>query len=443
MLKKLLALLVLALCFVSLNAQGTNNRILGGVDGTWYSWLPNETSLTELPLTAPTQDITFSPDRTKVAYRVENTELNPGMFPANLFLVDVATNQTTQLTPQDNFLIRSYPAFSPDSTQIAWVEYSEKGGTVDAYLMIYAIGSASASRLADWTLGFQDGGVYLETSQWTSIGIHNKYFTFVEYPQKAYRLQIINPKDGTSREVTLAEHNVNDSSDHPSPESIFIANFNSLVVVPYKPFLDIYTFDLTTSQKSFNPSVNQYVTEFGDFQIIYDRTLKETMYIYRDQPVKRVGGDTFAITPNGDGLLFTEFGKLYALNEGTPVAIARFPLKEITVVGAAITPSPLNPVSLDTSNAKIGTCTLQTRLSAGFFQMAQVIPGMGANVLREVPGLDGAEIAELYEYAEVTVGLESPRCADGYLWHNVGFDLYLGWTAEGDLDGTYWLKPTN
>ncbi len=123
MLKKLLALLVLAIGFMSLQAQDTSNRIFVGVDNAWYTWSVGQTELQSIDFSAPTQNIAFSPDHTKAVYRVENTELNPGMFPANLFLVDVATNQTIQLTPDDNLLIRSNPAFSPDSTQIAWVEY--------------------------------------------------------------------------------------------------------------------------------------------------------------------------------------------------------------------------------------------------------------------------------------------------------------------------------
>ena len=313
---------------------------------------------------------------------------------------------------------------------------------MDAYLMIYDIGSASASRLADWTLGFQDGGVYLATPQWDDIGILNPYFTFLEYPQAGYNVQLIDPTTSICREFSLLEYDINDSENNPYPESVYMPDAASIVVVPHKVYFDIYRVDAATSETTLVTELDQYAVQLGDFQIIYDRTFRETVFAYLDQPVKRVGGDTFAVTPNGDGLLFTEFDRLYSFTNNVPTEIARFPLQEITLVGAAAEPSPLNPVFVDTINPKIGTCNLIPRLMLG--QNAKVIQGLGANILREVPGLDGTEIMEIPEGAIAYSTYLPPRCADGYVWHYVVYEgTNAGWTAEGDLDGTYWLEPVN
>jgi hypothetical protein len=439
---KHLCLLILGLMVSVVAAQDSSNRILVGVDGKWYSWSAGQASLQEIALDAPTSDVVFSPDRSKLVYRREVSDLNPGMFPADLFLVDVAANQTTQLTPSDNLLIRSMPAFSPDSTQVAWVEYTEASGSVAAYVMVYDIATATSTRIADWTLGFQDGGVYLATPQWTTAGILNPYFTFVEYPNAATNLQVIDPASGNSKEITLAEFDVNAYTGAFYPEMIYAFDPLSLLIVPVGATENVWMLNVDSETQVQGGTISQYGISIGDdFSVVYDRSLKEHLFAFRQQQFQRTGGDTFAVTPNGNGLLFTQFDRLFAIENGVTREVIQFPLQEITLVGALIDLNPLNSASVSTVNAPIGTCGLETRISQG--QSVRVIEGLGANSLREVPGLDGNELGSIPEGGIAVGFLSKPRCADGYLWHNVAYNELYGWTAEGDLDGTYWLEPIN
>jgi hypothetical protein len=83
------------------------------------------------------------------------------------------------------------------------------------------------------------------------------------------------------------------------------------------------------------------------------------------------------------------------------------------------------------------TCTLPTRLSAGY--TARVTAGL-PNAVRTAPGLSGSTVqANLPGGAPFRV-IEGPRCMDGYNWWRITTGNITGWTAEGH-DGAYWLEP--
>lgn len=83
-----------------------------------------------------------------------------------------------------------------------------------------------------------------------------------------------------------------------------------------------------------------------------------------------------------------------------------------------------------------GENDLAPRLEIGHW--GQVISGT-ANNLRAEPGLQAARVGRL-PAADIFRVVDGPRCADGYLWWQVGYDGLTAWTAEGSPDsGDYWL----
>ncbi|MBZ0298895.1 MAG: SH3 domain-containing protein [Anaerolineae bacterium] len=100
----------------------------------------------------------------------------------------------------------------------------------------------------------------------------------------------------------------------------------------------------------------------------------------------------------------------------------------------------IGPMMTRPAAAQESACALPTRLSSGI--RARVEPGPGTpNNLRASPGLDGVRIGQIQPGEAFDVH-EGPTCVDGYVWWQVQMrDDTVGWTAEGDPAGRYWLEP--
>lgn len=84
-----------------------------------------------------------------------------------------------------------------------------------------------------------------------------------------------------------------------------------------------------------------------------------------------------------------------------------------------------------------GITYMQTRLSTGI--QARVQPGL-PNRVRAEPSTTGAITGEIPGGGIFTV-LNGPACdAEGYVWWEIDYDGFRGWTAEG-RGGTYFIEP--
>lgn len=81
--------------------------------------------------------------------------------------------------------------------------------------------------------------------------------------------------------------------------------------------------------------------------------------------------------------------------------------------------------------------TLLPRLTIG--QRATVIPGLGANNLRQEPIEASALLASIPPDATFDI-LGGPVCLDNMVWWYADYNGVQGWTPEGDAP-TYWLAP--
>jgi hypothetical protein len=74
-------------------------------------------------------------------------------------------------------------------------------------------------------------------------------------------------------------------------------------------------------------------------------------------------------------------------------------------------------------------------------QQAQIISGLGANVIRTQPrkGSASAVIGSIPEGGQFTV-LQGPTCGDGITWWLVDYEGVVGWTGESEGQ-TYWAEP--
>lgn len=80
---------------------------------------------------------------------------------------------------------------------------------------------------------------------------------------------------------------------------------------------------------------------------------------------------------------------------------------------------------------------MQSRLTTGI--QARVQPGL-PNRVRAEPNVDAAQTGEIPGEGIFSV-IEGPVCDDqGYLWWQIDYDGFVGWTSEG-RDGDYFIEP--
>lgn len=103
----------------------------------------------------------------------------------NVWFWNLATGEFTRIATQPdgasafNGIYRSRPAWSPDSTEIAWVEMQVTESTVHSQLVIYTLASGTTRVALDSiSIGFQDAGFVLpDTLDW-GLTLLWQYFTF-------------------------------------------------------------------------------------------------------------------------------------------------------------------------------------------------------------------------------------------------------------------------
>lgn len=83
-----------------------------------------------------------------------------------------------------------------------------------------------------------------------------------------------------------------------------------------------------------------------------------------------------------------------------------------------------------------GFITLPTAISVGVDAVISNTGGVGLNLRRD-PGLTGAKVTTLPDYAPIKI-VGGPTKADGYTWWQVSSNGQVGWSATGD-----WLSPSD
>lgn len=87
------------------------------------------------------------------------------------------------------------------------------------------------------------------------------------------------------------------------------------------------------------------------------------------------------------------------------------------------------------------TCGQPGRLSVGGTGRVTTYPSL-PNRLRAYPSFYGAVIGQIPAGGQFAV-FGGPQCDSGLLWWQVSYNGVIGWTAEGDGYGTYWLEPVS
>lgn len=205
------ALLILLVAGLPVHAQSSRGIALGkiiylksnGLEepygqqlGDFYSYAPGDATAVQETTWGFNDKPILSPNGQFVAY-LSVPQFMVELFAAddpnalmaggikNVWLWNLATGDFTRIADQPtdatafNGIYRSQPAWSPDSTQLAWVEMAVTESAITSQLMVYNLVDGTTQVALDGiSIGFQDAGFYIpDTLQWGDSLLW-AYFTF-------------------------------------------------------------------------------------------------------------------------------------------------------------------------------------------------------------------------------------------------------------------------
>lgn len=381
--------------------------------------------------------------------------------PMNIWLWDIATNEAIRLVDQPagaaisadggfvNIVDRRSVGWSPDSTQLAWLNLSFDFGFS---LSVYDLATQTERIISeDIPSPYGDAGMIGEHElHWGLGGIavltHNvgENFSGTGSPFQSL-MTIYDPVTGAKiaeNVVGNAERNVMEFvwldsnriylSYYTGERAIYFVNTGGLVGAG-----QLELFSLNQPQNDISLFLEKYVQNGGQFSQSW------SIFWPNGQPhfVSTFAGTGYAaLSPSGDIIAYVA-DALYLWDDGTTTKVAGTEsLADEYNNGVIWGPVAWRMIGDGTENF-FGDCGgIVSRLSIG--GRAIVIPGLGANVLRDLPGknVDGStEIGSIPPNATVTI-LAGPQCASNILWWQVDYNGQVGWTGEGE-NGVYWLEP--
>lgn len=413
----------------------------------------------------------LAPDGRKLAYLSTSPEFiaqfktgtatqTAGTAPGNIWIMDIATESLSLIVDQSGAstagYLRSLPAWSPDSRQLAWLELDPGGQDASAALRLHDIMAKATSLLAENVdLGSQGSSIEMPLLRWGPGGIAKLR---LDDQSKA---QLIDFYDSTTGALTSYDLDLGENRDKLARDFLWVDHLgNHLAALQIQDYWEIINpHDGTRLRLSDPPRLKNraisgamqlipasVANAAGDWDIHWYATTGANLQ-YSSYVSPRVNNNFLpAMSPNGTEMAWhsgdgvnhwrismsegnralasdVEHGRVFPIPE--PVSVVWAPSEWVTtgsVAGA--------PVLLYSSV----NCGLLPLLSAG--QNAIVGPGLSLRVRNEAT-TDGEMLGNLEGGAVVSID-EGPVCADGYNWYSVSNNGMTGWTAEG-ANGDYWL----
>lgn len=475
---------LLALSWIPITAQ-SESVLYVNVDGDIWSWTP-ETAPQQLTEWGFNGSPILSPDGRRLAYAsvaseaVQLINSSPSEFSHliyagtptnNIWVMDTATGNFQRIVDQgDNFPIkRGQPVWSPNSDELAWVEYinSDTSTTFGARLMVYNFADDRIRDLGTINLGFQDAGLRLPKIQWGDGGISYDIFTYVETGGAEIQLYVIDALTGEVSQFILSADDTPFSQNNRFPvDHIWVEHealariailysdntwslldpiAKSQVVLSDAPTMRPRNGRNTMATPSYNAeerNINWTVIAWNGAITVLDY---DSYDLSNSAPILSPDGSSI-ITTDSVGIQYQRidgednFGRIFEFNTITPFYIGEPPFAVWTPTQWITTgrtganePTPIAPNPTTGSIA----CDLPVPFTIGDFVTVQSgIP----NNLRDGASLSADYLTSLFAGSLVSVQ-DGPICADGFRWWRVAGDGgFAGWTVEGSADGNEaWL----
>jgi hypothetical protein len=468
---KVLLIFLLGLSILPSSAQIPGNKLFAYSEGDIWTWFENG---------APEQITDWgynggpilAPDERYIAYLSVSTEavaeINaggaypfPGTPPANIWLMDTATQLAERIAEQDAYpTLRGTPAWSPRGRELTWVEFDLSAQNPVAQLVIYDMDTRQTQILSDdVNLGFQDGGYYIHPVQWGSIGISRMYFTFVENGQLQTILELYDVETGNRQDFIIQVTGGMTDGQTPTPIDYFwvehearsmiailMSNGEWRLLNPLDGSMNLLTQTPNLVNRNGNAQLVPVYAQTPTSWEIQWFAINETDFSELPFVTTTVTAETPALSPDGLSVAWNANGDLSMMHIGDTEATlfldssGDFP----SVQPASIVWSSMHWVTMGDVGEAIAipglssgdACGLASRLSIG--DTVTVTEGEPNNIRAEAR-LDSPVIAQFApnEIAEV---IDGPVCIDGFRWWYVSNEDFAGWTAEGNAT-EYWLVP--
>lgn len=476
--KALLSILCFSLIAGGTVAQSAERPIYSYRNGDiWKYDLTSETA-TKLTNWGYNGGPILSPDGGKIAYLSVSSDFKSqfeagatsqtgGTAPANIWIMDVATESFTLIADQTGAgaagILRSLPSWSPDGRQLAWLQLDPNTQALeDGQLRLHNFDNGITSTLAAGVdLGFQGDDIRMPSLRWGGGGIARLHFDYPSGAENPFlHIQFFNPVNGAS---TLYDLGLNESRDNTVRDFIWVDHLGrSLMALQIKDYWDLIDpQDGSRNRLSHPPRLkNRYHSAgmrlvplsvdngSGGWFIHWRATDGANTFDtgYKSHRVNRnnrpgISGDGLRMAwQNADRVATWQFGaeggnrpvaesaSRWAFPIPQPFGLVWTPTEWVTtglLEGAQAAPAlPPAPAS----------CNLAPLLSLG--QQAVGSPGLPSRV--RAGASTSADIVGQIEAGDVVNIEAGPICADGYNWYFARNSSVAGWTAEGG-DGDYWL----
>ncbi|MCY4019211.1 MAG: SH3 domain-containing protein [Chloroflexi bacterium] len=480
--KKMLLLFLLALAVTGghiAKSQSSNPDIYAYQNGDL--WRYNLSASTAMPLTQSGYNggPVLSPDGRSIAFleaapsfvadfHAGAASQTAGTPPADIWILDIAGQNLRKIANQRGAssagYLRSIPAWSPDSRQLAWLQIDTLVQSLEgASLLVYSLDTGATAMLAgDVNLGYQESNIRIPDLRWGAGGIARLFFAYLYGNQSPFTfLEVFNPSDGSRRQFNLeltpdaADLAINFMwADHLGQDVLLLRIQDRWEVLNPLDGSRSRLIDAPRLKNRFVSGALELIPTAvanarGGWEIhwraVTGGQLYDTGYISRDldanrQPALSSDGSQMAwhtgerVSTWRPGMLtdaraLTSDAAAYnAFPIPGPVSLVWAPMEWATTgVVAAAQAAPA-------SEGNPGLCALAPQLSAG--QQAVVSPGL-ANRVRAAASLN-AEVVGRIQAGEVLTIVQGPVCSGGYYWYSVQGAGLAGWTVEG-IDGDYWL----
>ncbi len=304
-------------------ADMSNTPLLMSISSDLWAWRNTDAAPTRITSTGDVSPAVISPDGTQAIFRTTTGRFGGGFSTyRDIWLLDLTTYETRPLMQGDatapgNDIVRLSPTWSPDGTQVAWLEMTDPGFTHQ--LVIFDVSEGTFSVLAS-DLSYPDG-VFSAWVVWGNSGIAVVY----DLLNNETEARVYNP-DGT----LLLNMNLGDIG---SPYNVIwvndagqakVALFNSGIDSEGLTLIDPTTG--TTTSAAALEMVSPAATDDA-FTAFSDDHGKWQVLNADGQSIDRLGFahysalNMISIAPDGHSFVFSRYGQVIVWHNGEAMVV--------------------------------------------------------------------------------------------------------------------------
>jgi hypothetical protein len=454
----------------SSDIQRTDAPIIALINGDLWAWSASAPQFQQITQWGYNERPVISPDGTRVAYNswaqvtieaIGRGVPVTGIIPSNTWIWNLASGEALRIADQpenviftaegsqDNAIMRSTPAWSPDGTRLGWTEIVLPDYT--RQLVTYDFESHKASIIVpNLPLPYVDAGNFaIADIQWGGPGIALQNIAFNPAGQTFEQVIWVYDPAGTLISSTLVSSGdqarvvafvwaAYDDKDYlallyqDGSWSLLDPVLTTIQPAPAPPEL----YSLTSADNSAAPTISSVyhdpVFSLGWSLIAPDRS--------RIQPIN-FGGYPSKITiePSGQGVAYMS-DTIYIWRDGTVSAVpntgALSESRSTSQPGLAWGPTGWRIRTDRPAPSAPAACEQTPRLVIGGLARLSTDD---LKALHLAPDINSGTAGDIPPESILTV-LNGPECAAVYNWWQVNYNGVIGWIPENE-GSIYWLEP--